>query len=253
MVWMAPADVPRLGVSTCQVWWATLRLGRSWDERSWQVQLLSPVERTRRDALRHPDDRLRFTIGVALSRVVLGGQLDRAPEALAIDRRCRQCEHPHGKPELLDASADLCFSVSHSGDWIVVAVTSGGAVGVDVEQRGRPRDLLGVARLVLSAGERAVLDGCPPDARACGFLRYWTRKEAIVKATGDGLTAPLPGLTVSPPAVPARLVAWEDRPNLVARVTLRDLQPGDGYIASLALLDHPEVTVTELDATCVLS
>lgn len=90
-------------------------------------------------------------------------------------------------------------------------------------------------------------------AAAAGLFAYWVRKEAILKATGDGLRFPMTGLHVSPPEEPPRLLGWAGRPDLIDRITLRTLDAGPGYAACLALLDQPAAPVREIQATELLA
>jgi 4'-phosphopantetheinyl transferase len=120
-----------------------------------------------------------------------------------------------------------------------------------VERLGRTGDLGGLGRMTLSAEETGGL------LTEIGLLRRWVRKEAAVKATGDGLTIPLSDLTFSPPGAPARLVDWKGRPHLRSRTALRDLHPGGGYLACVAVITPRStaeaVTVRERDAGPVLT
>lgn len=240
--------VPSLSAGACQVWWATLGQLREWHDR-----LLSRAEVDRRSWLVRAADRDRFTLGVALSRAVLAGQLGVRPDELVVDRTCQRCGRAHGKPQLVRPRADLRFSVSHSGSCVVAAVTKGAAVGVDIEQCAKPKYARALADFALSTAERSELDRRHRRGRADAFLRYWARKEAILKATGEGLTTSPLALTVSAPQERPRLVYWEGRPLLPARLTLNDLGRCGGYVASVAVLDHPTVTVTELDASPALA
>jgi 4'-phosphopantetheinyl transferase len=221
-------------VETCEVWWATRA-----DVRPEHVDLLNEVERRRRDRYLRDEDRDRFTLGVVVTRMALAPLLGVPPERVPLSRACRDCGEPHGPPVLSGSGADGPYlSVSHSGDRVAVALAAAGPVGVDVEAV-RPLDE-GIQRHVLAPAES--LDGGE-------LLSYWTRKEAIVKATGDGLRVPMTSITVSAPGEPPRLLAWPDRADLVGRFTLRPLDPGPGYFACLALIDQPTVTVRERLAT----
>ncbi|MEU6412213.1 4'-phosphopantetheinyl transferase superfamily protein [Microbispora sp. NPDC046933] len=227
----------------CQIWWATTAMAR-W----WHPGLLSHAERERRGRLRHAADRDRFTVGVALTRLVLAGRLGVDPRALRLERRCPGCGGDHGKPRL-SGPYEVGFSVSHTDEVVVLALARDSMVGVDVERLGRVRDLRALGQALLSPDER----GGPLTETA--LLRRWVRKEAAVKATGDGLKVPLADLTVSAPGTPARLLGWPTRPELRSRMTLRDLHPAAGYLASLAIATAASgpITVWERDAGPVLA
>jgi 4'-phosphopantetheinyl transferase len=208
------------------------------------VDLLNPTERQRRERYLRAADRDRFTIGVVLTRLILSGILGTAPEKILLDRTCPDCGKPHGAPRLPSDSGPY-VSISHSGDRVAVAVSQYDRLGVDVEGTGRffGTDL---RNHVLSAAERARGDHGP------GLVAYWTRKEAILKATGDGLRIPMTELTVSAPAEAPRLLAWESRPHQVERITMHALDPGSGYAACLALIDQPDVRVHQEQAAPLL-
>jgi 4'-phosphopantetheinyl transferase len=113
---------------------------------------------------------------------------------------------------------------------------------VDVEQLdGRPHPLGGdgdpeaLAHLVLSSAEQAVLAAVPPAGRARAFLVAWTRKEAVTKATGDGLRAAFSDVVVAADAGPPRLVSWPYERS-VQSVSVLDLDVDPGYVAALAVI-----------------
>lgn len=227
------------------MWWASLA-----DARPEHVRLLDTDERGRRDRYLRDEDRDRFTIGVALTRLILSAALGLAPERVLLDRTCRDCGGPHGAPRLGTGTGPY-VSVSHSGDRIAVAVSPDGPLGVDVEATGKPltEDL---GRHVLTAAEQAELVRLPEPDRTGGLLAYWTRKEAVLKATGDGLRVPMTELTVSGPTAEPRLLAWPARPGLPERITLRLLEPGPGHIACLALVDQSHATLRQERAAALL-
>jgi 4'-phosphopantetheinyl transferase len=232
-----------LKVEPVTVWWASLGRWAARDAaRAGLAELLDPAERTRRARYLRDADRDRFTLGVAITRVVAGRRSGLAPEQVPITRRCRDCDEPHGPPAIAGGPH---LSVSHSGDLVAVAVSPYGPLGVDVEEdSGRIGD--DIARHLLADDE-------PPAAGAAGLLAYWTRKEALLKATGDGLRVPLGALHVSAPHEPPRLRAWDGRPDLPARTAMRVLDAAPGHAACLALIDHPEgVPVRERDADEIL-
>jgi 4'-phosphopantetheinyl transferase len=250
-----PASTPGpLRPGECRVWWA----GETAAARHHDT-LLSSAERHRRERYRQPVDRRRFTVGVALSRLLLAAATGMPPDRLAIDRRCAGCGEPHGRPRLAGADGTLDFNVSHSGDHVVVAIIGGARVGVDVEHAGPGGAVTGIESLVLSDEERQQLDRRPYLDRGRALLRYWTRKEAVVKATGDGLGAGLNRLTMSAPDEAPRLRGWRERAEICARIAVWDLRGPVDHPASLAVL-HADVspsavpvTVFEHDATALLS
>lgn len=146
---------------------------------------LSPEEIERRDRFVRVEDRERYACAHGLLRRVLSLHTGCAPGEL------RFIKGLAGKPALdpacvRDAPA---FNLSHSGDWAAIAIAPKGCpVGIDVEETTRETDMLGVARHSFCPGETAALEAASDDARAALFFRWWTAKEAVVKAWGTGLS-----------------------------------------------------------------
>jgi 4'-phosphopantetheinyl transferase len=217
---------------SCHVWWA--RPGELAPELG---GLLDAEERRRLAGFRRMADRDRFVTGRLLTRLVLAAYLDRPPAEVAVDRTCPACGRPHGKPRLAAGPPHLLeFSVAHAGERVVVAVAPATAVGVDLEavEEAARLPVAELAAGALAAEEAARLGDLDEPARLRGLLTYWTRKEAALKATGRGLAVDPRRLRVSEPGEPARLLAWpagDPGPD----PTLRPLDLGPGYVASLAV------------------
>ncbi|MEV6399600.1 4'-phosphopantetheinyl transferase superfamily protein [Streptomyces sp. NPDC051907] len=222
--WAAP-----LAPGHCQLWWAS-----SADAHPALHELLDARERTRLAALRNPGARDLYLAAHALARVVAAAQLGLEPAEVDLTVVCKHCGGPHGKPQPPDP---LRMSLSHSGGRVVVALAHSTAVGVDIEEIGPYAP--DVAQRVLAPQERVVLGALPAAERPAGFIRYWTRKEALLKSTGDGLAVAPELLRVTSPDAPPRLLSWEgpDRPLLPLR--LYDLEAGPGHRAALAAVGAP--------------
>ena len=209
------------------MWWIELR---QFDESL--VKYLGPAERTRLAAFVNERDRRRFAIGAAAVRLAAARYLDARPSAVWIDRMCSRCGAGNGKPRLPDTG--MYVSVSHSGALMGVALAQGVDVGLDVEgysDRARPRL---AARILADDEER------PSDTRQ--FLRYWTRKESAVKATGDGLSTDLVDVIVTGAGEPAALLRYAGT-NLAA--SMIDLDPLPDHCAALTVLAPGGVDLTE--------
>lgn len=217
-----------------EVWLADIHAERT-EHRAW----LDPVERRRRAGYARAIDQSRFTVATALLRAVAARESGTPPEAVRIERRCRQCGEPHGKPQLVDIPVHV--SVSHAGQRVAVAVTRAAPVGVDVEQV-RETDLALLAEAVLADDE--------PCTRLEEFFVYWCRKEAVVKATGDGLRTPLRTVRVSAPHAPARLLGYRGAP---LRCALADLDVGAGYAGAVAVLAVGPLEVRVRDGGAALA
>jgi len=227
----------------CEVWSASTDL-----LRPQHAALLDDAERSRVERLSQPADRARATLAAALLRLVGARALDldpadpEAPRRLRVERGCRTCTQPHGKPSI---GHGLHLSVSHAGTLAPVALTRVAPVGVDLEPSTRAAQAQIAARWACDPGESAQIAG-GDDA-----LRYWIRKEAIVKASGDGLAGLLAGVQVSAPHEPPRLLRWTGRPHQAC--TLIDLNPPHGYVASLAVLSRGPLDVIECAADDLLA
>ncbi|MBA0050616.1 4'-phosphopantetheinyl transferase superfamily protein [Streptomyces sp. AJS327] len=263
---------------TVRIWWADLD-----DADESLVSLLNPVESERLSRTGDPDNRRRFLLGCAISRVALGGYLGIAPAEVPLHRRCARCGGPHGKVGLGSAPTppgspggdpgsvapgQICLSVTHGGRRVGVAFHRGAAVGLDVEPFSTAWSVPLLARRVLTARERARLDALPAERRHTGFLRYWTRKEAVVKALGVGLFPGVSGLEVSGPEEGPAVLSWERHPEWAPRTRLTDLDvggagadgggpageagPGAGYLASVAVLAPTPHRVSARDAGAAL-
>jgi 4'-phosphopantetheinyl transferase len=218
-------------VGICTVWWAAPvdPVGAPA-----LVDLLDDHERERLTRLRREVDAARYLAAHALARIALAEIVDVAPAALVFDRTCR-CGEQHGKPRLA-ASGGPAFSLTHAGDLVGVAVHDA-PVGLDVE-RARPlTDLTAMAAHACSADETV------PDEPA--FFRLWTRKEALLKASGDGLSAPMSGITIDRHAA----VRWPAGPG---PVWLRDLSPAPDHPAAVAGLGRAAPHVVEADGDALL-
>jgi 4'-phosphopantetheinyl transferase len=214
---------------TCEVWWAST----AW-MRPWHADILSDEERGRRAGLWDEGHRAQYTVAAALLRLVAAPLTAGSAAAVVVDRTCPSCGRHHGRPRL--PGTGLHVSISHSGVTVAVAVSNAGEVGVDVQQveEGPVQEL---SPLVLAESEAAHV------AVARDFFTYWARKEALVKATGDGVTVPLPEVVVSPPGTPPRVLGYPRQDGLAAQ--LRDLGPELGYVGALAVLSPRPVVVRE--------
>ena len=143
---------------------------------------LSQDERDRSARFRFARDRLRFVAARGTLRALLGRYLRTRPG------RIRFAYNAFGKPELTPAfGSRLRFNLSHSAGLGLIAITTDAAIGVDLECIRAHPDYPEIARSVFSAAEVDELDRLPSDLYPQGFLSCWTKKEAHVKARGEGL------------------------------------------------------------------
>jgi 4'-phosphopantetheinyl transferase len=198
-------------------------------------ELLDDGVRARLAELRREKDRRRHATGAALADVL--ARAHGGPNARVLRRR--------GEAPEVDGGRSLYVSISHGGAWVAVAVTGLAPVGVDVERRDRDLGVEALFDQVLAPSEQAVV-AVATDRRAA-LLTCWTRKEAVVKATGDGLRVDPRAVVVSGPDEPPALRAYPGRPELVGACTMVDLAPDGDHVAAVAVLAPAPVTFTTLE------
>lgn len=224
--WLTPLVTPELQPGEIHIWQASLE---ATDQITRLLPLLSDDEQTRAGRFHFQKDRDRFVIARGVLRVILSQYLDIQPQ----DLKFQYSEM--GKPSLTHFP-ELCFNVSHSGQIALYAVAQSCEVGIDVEQIRPERDWEAIATRFFSTQEQTTLKQLSPDLKLQGFFNCWTRKEALLKAIGQGLRLPLDQFTVSlTPGEPARLlqVEW----NLTQRAEewwIEALPVAAGYAAAVA-------------------
>jgi 4'-phosphopantetheinyl transferase len=194
--------------------------------------LLSAEEQARASRFVFDRDRVRFTVARGALRTILAAYLDGSAHALAFEYTA------HGKPFLRLASGrpDIRFNVSHAGSVALVGAALGREIGVDVERLREDVATGAIAERFFSPAEVDALRALPEDARCAGFFNCWTRKEAYVKARGEGLSMPLSVFDVSlAPGEPAALLAVRGDPLERARWSLEALAPRTGYVGAVAV------------------
>jgi 4'-phosphopantetheinyl transferase len=221
--WAAANVLPRLGGGDVHVWLADLDDVGS--ESARVTSVLSTEETARAGRFWFEHDRRHYSRCRGILRHLLGAYLGAEPRSLVF------AAAEEGKPFL--PQTPIAFNVSHSGAYALIAVTRRGELGVDIEARRPLMDRDALARQCFSAVERARLQSLPEPVRAEAFFTCWTRKEAYVKAVGDGLAYPLDAFDVTfAPGDPARLSVPED-PRRPKRWTLEALDAPPGYAAAL--------------------
>jgi 4'-phosphopantetheinyl transferase len=147
----------------------------------------------------------------------------------------------HGKPELVQPPGPgaVHFNLSDSGEVVVYAFLRGQEVGVDVEQLRPLADGDRISERFFSAEENAVMQMVPAENKVRAFFNCWTRKEAFLKAGGEGLSRPLDSFAVSlAPGEPAALLRVQGDAQEAARWAIHHLEPWPGYVAAVAVLGH---------------
>ena len=196
--------------------------------------LLSDAELQRAGRFAFERDRNRFIVARARLRELLAERLGVVPESIELEYGT------HGKPALARGrpGSRLRFNVSHSEDVAVYAFFRGHEIGIDVETVRVIPYADDIAARYFSRVENEAYLALDPRDRPLGFFNCWTRKEAFVKAVGDGLSYPLDCFDVSlTPGVPARILRVEDKPGNACGWYLDAFCPVPGYVAAIVTED----------------
>jgi len=222
------AAVPALRNREIQLWTAGVPAS---DEGLLEFNnLLAPAERTRAARFSNPFARREFVFGRGFLRMLLGECLRIEPGNLDFDTTA------YGKPCLrpFSANRDLRFNLSHSGGRVVVALAFGRELGVDLEWIQDLEDWPSLSARIFSPRELAELNALLPEQRRRAFFNGWTRKEAFLKATGEGLSDNLQAIEVSvTPGRPPEWLALPGGPEVMCRWTVRDIPLSDGFAGAL--------------------
>jgi 4'-phosphopantetheinyl transferase len=225
----SPSEILGLAAGDVHVW--RIALDPPPDAVAALARTLSDDEHRRAARFYFERDRVAFTVARGALRTLAGHYLGEPPARLAFGYRER------GKPYLTAPDAlrwRLRFNVSHSGQRALVCFARDRELGVDIELCRELSDLRSLARTAFSPAEYAALCRLPPDAQPAAFFACWSRKEAVIKATGEGV-AQLAAFDVNlAPGEPARLLRFDGEPPDAPRWSLHDLPAIPGYAAALA-------------------
>lgn len=218
-----PLPAVQAGIS---LWWCPLTA----DDAAFETLAtwLSAMERERAARYGRPDLARQYTIGRAALRWVLARRLDVPPPAVQIERGER------GRPRL-SADGSFDFNVSNTRGIALIGVceTSGVRIGLDLEHAERSVNHAGLARRVLTAREKEAMGRLAEDRQRGTFLRLWTCKEAMSKATGDALSAPFRRMDVG--LLPSLALLDGPAPYLPQQWALAPVDVPDGFIGTLAV------------------
>lgn len=209
------------------VWLATLDA-----EAGNFARLLDTEEKKRAAGFHFEKDREGFIQRRGVLRILLGCYLAVEPESVKFAYGAK------AKPVLAENlyRGQIHFSLSHSDGVALYAFTRNGEIGIDIERMREIPDMEQIAARFFSLKESEALRALPPNRKKEAFFNCWTRKEAFVKATGDGLAYPLDRFDVSlAPGEPARLLGIAGDTKVASRWSLIDLNPGFNFAAALAV------------------
>jgi 4'-phosphopantetheinyl transferase len=219
-----------LGADDVHLWRVDL-MGAASGMDQWMT-ILSPDELERAARFHFQKDRQRFVAARAILRQIIGSYLAVDPAGLVFSYSKKD------KPALAGdaAHSNLTFNISHSGGVALLAFTRSRQIGVDIEQIRRDFDTTAIAGRFFSTTEQQELTTFPAEQRDEVFFRIWTRKEAYIKATGEGLSLPLNQFDVSlAPNDQNALQATRPDPLESGRWSLRDITVQPGYAAALCV------------------
>ena len=202
------------------------------------TRLLADDEKARADRFRFDRHRRQYAVGRGALRTLLAAYLGTRPELIAFSYG------PRGKPFLAEplAGTGLQFNLSNSDEMALVGFVRGVEIGVDIEYLKSMPDCVEISERFFSQSEREVLRSLPQEVKEEGFFNCWTRKEAYLKAVGEGLAAPLDSFDVTlAPGEPPRMLTLEGDAARAARWTFRHFRPAEKYIGALAIEGAPSV------------
>ena len=191
------------------------------------AKFLSRDEQLRADRFYFEHDCRRFIVARGKLRLLLSRHFQIAPAAIVF------AYMKNGKPFVAGNTAQIHFNVSHSEECALYAISRSCQLGVDIECLNRDIDWHGLGRRFFTSSESTALQHLSVSNRRRAFFACWTRKEAIIKATGDGLSLPLDQfeVTVEPDAEPRILAAASLR---IADWMLYEADVGHDYVATVA-------------------
>jgi 4'-phosphopantetheinyl transferase len=196
------------------------------------VATLDALESERAQRFKFDSDRRRFQCARGLVRTVLASYCRMAPAELRFDYAT------NGKPGLSGMLHErrIEFNLSHSGAYALLGVAEQHALGVDLELERPVLDFERIAQDQFAPGEWAQLSSLRPERRLAAFLAGWTRKEAFVKAQGEGLSTALDSFVVSlDPDCPASLLSIQGSAQAASAWTLWGLKPTPVAWAAVAI------------------
>ena len=228
--WNDPGDRLLLGSNEMHIWRVMFAQHTKNANILWRI--LSEDEQQRAHRFVFPTDRDKFIVARGMLRRILSRYIPVTPE------NHRFSYNPYGKP-FLGAAFDkepLQFNVSHSHDVALYAITRGRRVGIDVERVNASTDIMAIAKASFSAYEYRSLSILPAERRHDAFFVCWTRKEAYIKARGEGLSFPLEQFSVSlQPDTSAALLQHNTDPSEKTRWRFHHLTPALGYVGAIAI------------------
>ena len=195
-------------------------------------EYLDDEEKSRAARLKFENHRNHFVLSHAMLRLLIAGYCGIAPQQICFSYG------PHGKPAI-DANLHLTFNLSHADDIVLCAFAWRRDIGADVECVRNDFDVEEIGERFFSSTERQNLRRVPPEHKHDAFFRLWTRKEAYIKARGEGLSHPLHQFDVSLGHSGNLLMSTRPSSAEAHRWIIRDVEVPHGYVAAVSLEARP--------------
>ena len=218
-------EFSRLSAGQVDIWCCATDDPRIKPKLQHYMQWLSPDEQEEYEQRQHAGQAEDYLASRAFLRCVLAEYVDMAPEALQFE------VNRYGKPSLAGHQHNLSFNAAHTHGLTLCAVTNGVDVGVDVEFQTDSQGMLDAADDYLSDTEMAALKEIEVEGRLTAFFRFWTLKEAYLKARGEGLSIPLHDFSVLLDGMQVKRLDADD----AGRWDLRLLAQDDDFTAALVV------------------
>jgi 4'-phosphopantetheinyl transferase len=228
--WHYPSQSITLNSQDVHLWRAFLCRSATYIDKL--TPLLSADELSRAASFHFENDRDRFILCRGILRIILGRYLDMNPKHLKFR------SGPYGKPYLVNEfqGAQVQFNLSHTQHLALYAFTSNHIIGVDVEYVRPILDIEQIAALNFSNYENNIFKTLRPNQKEVAFFNCWTRKEAYIKAIGEGLNLPLRSFDVSlAPNESARLLSINGSTNEASHWSIESLVPASDHVAAVAI------------------
>lgn len=229
--------------ATLHVWLCNWRGIAVSDITAWS-DWLDAAETHRARSYRFADDQTRYIVSHGILRYLLGQYCQTDPKTLSFTYNDRE------KPFLKHQPAFWQFSMAHSGDWVAIAIGKHTAIGIDIETLNQPHiDWQTISKAYFSTSEQAWLDTTTqPDAV---FSLIWTRKEAILKATGAGLSEDMRYIEVGD-GTHALVAPFQSPYHRQTQTLYVQTLQGDGFYSSIAQFTPLPIVVFDVAAGLML-
>ena len=225
--WLSPPEPLSLPQNTVDVWRGIVDCPKGSLRDFWDI--LSKDEQERALRYKFPIHRDRYIAARGILRRILGRYITQGPQTFLFSLG------PHGKPFLNKNNSASCkFNVAHSGDLALYAISYDLEVGIDVETHRDTIDYQSMISRILTEQEASQLWALSQEDRQAAFFSCWTKKEAYLKARGNGLIFPMKQIAVGVATKqPSSLLEVHGDPGEATRWSLKELLPGPGYSAAV--------------------